>query len=66
MSPYEAEKNPRAALIINSIIAKQEKLVKKDIPIWKSVLMCEFQFQKINFQEDTIHKLREKYSKLNP
>jgi len=33
MSPYEAEKNPRAALIINNIIAKQEKLIKKDIQI---------------------------------
>jgi len=32
MSPYEAEKNPNAALIINNIISKQEKSMKKRMP----------------------------------
>jgi len=32
MAPYEAEMNPQAALIINNIISKQEKLIKKQQP----------------------------------
>jgi len=32
MSPYEAEINPQAALVINNIIARQEKLVKEETP----------------------------------
>jgi transposase InsO family protein len=32
MSPYEAEKNPYAALTINNIISKQELLIKKTLP----------------------------------
>jgi len=32
MSPYEAEKNPAAALVINNLISKQELLIKKIEP----------------------------------
>jgi len=61
MSPYEAEKNPYAALLINNIISKQEMLIKKVFQIWLSDPMYVLLNQKIPFHADIIYKHKEKY-----